>query len=251
MVGFVLTLGFWSKCRKPWVKFNGLILPEDKLHEQNNLFWNKHIYIKQTFNEEWPTPCTIPVFCLRWRNYPENLLDNGASYQFCTCCYVSTISLVELGWAGASDCAMLCCFWKGFLQLYSTLWFCEGAPINISSYIFLHMIFIANYIYEIVNTSSREWCVRSLLLLSNRFKPKAVNCFSAYDSSLNPWALLLKLGRKRHFEMNMKGNFIFKMQLVPETRFKSFQDGCFPSCWGKISGKKKKKVVKITTQKPS
>lgn len=114
-----------------------------------------------------------------------------------------------LGWAA---CVILLLKGFGFSQLYLILWFWDRAPINISSYIFLHMIFIANNIHEIGNTSKGEWYVKSLLLLGNLFKSKAANCYSIYDSSVNPWALLLKLGKKRHCEMKVNLTY-FKVKI--------------------------------------
>jgi len=75
------------------------------------------------------------------------------------------------------------------------------------------MIFIANHIYEIGNTSNWEWCVRSLLLLGNHFKSKAANCYSVYDSSLNPWALLLKMGNEAFWMKVNLTSFRDKVQI--------------------------------------
>lgn len=155
------------------------------------------------FYEERPRFNTIPLLPSSWRNDPKNLLENSALYQsiFASVAMYPTL----LCWAELLPLwdAPLLLKGFGFFQLHSILWFWEAAPINISSNIFPHMIFIANYIYEIGNTSNGEWYVRSLLLLGNHFKSMAENCYSVYDSSFNPWALLLKLGNQKHFEMKM------------------------------------------------
>lgn len=133
------------------------------------------------------------------------ILKNSLRIVLCTSWFLHLLLCTQHWFAGLSlPCdAPLLLKGFGFSQLYLILWFWDGAPINISSYTFLHMIFIANYTHEIENTSNWEWYVKSLLLLGNLFKYKAANCYSICDSSFNPWALLLKLGKKRHCEMKV------------------------------------------------
>lgn len=134
--------------------------------------------------------------------------NGGWEWYFNTSWFVTSVAKCPtlICWAELLPLAVWCStdserVW--LLHLYSTPWILEMAPINISCNIFLHMIFIANYIYEIGNTSNWEWYVRSLLLLGNHFRSKAANCYSVSDSSLNPWALLLELGNKTQVEMKV------------------------------------------------